>query len=150
VLARVTKAVPPISPLVALVPITAQGVMPPPAAPSMELTPPVSNNLPVSAIAWVPHSPKTESARVFLKFFMVFRLRWLKGDGGLQDAARKTLHSFQYAAVLKLDSKNLKNYPAIAPSTSTAALAAYLEHELLAFSPSSRRITYIKRYLFNS
>ena len=41
----------PHSPSVALLPMTAQGVMPPPAVPVMLLTPPVSTSLPVSACA---------------------------------------------------------------------------------------------------
>src|SRR3990167_2606004 len=62
----------PISPSVALVPMTAQGVSPPPAAPSMELTPPVSRSLPVSAQARPLHRPVALTSNAVRKWFMGF------------------------------------------------------------------------------
>src|SRR5680860_1469025 len=51
-------ALTPTSPAVALLPITAQGVMPPPAGPSTVDTPPVNSSFPVSAQACpVPRAP---------------------------------------------------------------------------------------------
>ena len=55
---RVAKAVAPHWPAVAIVPITAQGVRPPPAAPSTLPTPPVSCSLSVAAVAPALHSSR--------------------------------------------------------------------------------------------
>jgi N-acetyl-gamma-glutamyl-phosphate reductase len=74
----------PISPSVALVPMVAQGVRPPPAAPSIELTPPVSKSLPVSAKA-LPHKAAMEVVPTFLK--LKKKVIDLSADYRLQDAA---------------------------------------------------------------